>query len=270
MIKRHIQNKACERDYLIQKKVPKHLQPSFDQWRELRNLPLGKEARSNIGNVILDIILNETSFLDQELIKKLDNVFLEGTYKEKLNLIVDNFLKWHEKFPYLTTQRTIRPEDAEFPPCPFVKAIYWEGKFVGFQCRVIKSPAFDLPRLKVGRLTLKVTTPDDCWDCVELCKKRKIGINFFQHINIKQIELRKLEQKTLQEKGKSEHDREITQKLEEAGIRLTIQEVETIFKHLSYNKKLDQWKKISKASKITGISRPSIYKLIKTFPEGMG
>lgn len=119
-----------ERDYLIQKKVPKDLQPKFDEWKKLRNLPFGKEARSQIGNVILDIILSETSFLDNELIKKLENLFIEGTHKEKLNLIVEQFLKWHERFPYLTVQTDITPQDAGFPPCPFVKAIYWEDKFL--------------------------------------------------------------------------------------------------------------------------------------------
>ena len=221
--------------------------------------------------------ISQVEAQEQDLIKKIDNLFIEGTHKEKLNFIVEQFFKWHERFPYLTIQATIDPLNAGFPPCPFVKAIYWEGDFLGFHCRVIKAPAFDLPRIKIGRLTLRVTTPDDCWDCIELCKKQKVGIDLFQPITLKQIQLRKTQQKALREQSKSQYEREITQKLREGGIRdKNYEDVKALFKHLTCNKKTSllnektkEWKGISNASRLTGTSRPTIYKIIEIFPEGV-
>ena len=235
-----------------------------------------RQALLEHSQKVLGLTPSQDTSQEQDLIKKIEGLFIEGTYKEKLNFIIEQFFKWHKRFPYLTTQATIDPLNAGFPSCPFVKAIYWEGEFLGFHCRVIKPPAFGLPRIKIGRLTLKVTTPDDCWDCIELCKKLKVGIDVFQGITIKQIELRKTQQKTLREQSKSQYEKEITQKLQDEGIQKTYKDVKDIFKHLKCNKKANllsektkEWKGISNASRLTGTSRPTIYKIIKIFPEGV-
>ncbi|MBA7468580.1 hypothetical protein ES707_03831 [subsurface metagenome] len=41
--------------------------------------------------------------------------------------------------------------------------------------------------MKLWRLSLKVTTPEDCWDCMELCKKSKLGVNLFSRITLDSI-----------------------------------------------------------------------------------
>jgi hypothetical protein len=259
--------KVFDRNYLIEGRVPKDLELRFDEWRQLRNLPFGKDARNDTWKLMLEIVLNETQFLDQELIKKLGNVFIEGTLQEKLNLIVDNFLKWHEKFPYLTVQREITPEDADFLPCTFVKAIYWQGEFLGFSCR-LKSPPLDLPRMKVGKLSFKVVTPEDCCDCQELCKNQKVGVDVFRHISIEMIEKQRKEIR-LSKESKSDYEKTVDQILAEEGIRRNYKEVKAIFEQLIYDNNAKKWKRIDEASKKTGVSRPTIYKLIETFPEGV-
>jgi hypothetical protein len=264
MTKEHIPNK----DYFIQKRVPISLQTKFDEWRQIRNLPFGKEGRSKLGDVILDAILNETSFLNRELIEKLEKIFIEGNYKEKVNFIVDRFLEWHKKFPYLTIQRAITPEDAGFPLCPFVKAIYWKGEFLGFHCRAIKPPALKLPTIRVGRLSLQVTTPEDCWDCIELCKQKKIGLDFFGHISMEQITSKK-EQTRLRKATKSEYEKAISEKLKKGGMNMDYNKAKAIFENLTYLEDTKTWKGLSEASKATGTSRPTIYKLLDVFPKGL-
>ena len=112
----------------------------------------------------------------------------------KLRYVVLEYCKFVKKYPYLSiNQETLNPQDVGFPPCPFVKAIYWKGEFLGFHCRAIKPPAFTLPTIRVGRLSLKVTTPEDCWDCLELCKKSKLGVNLFSHITLDSIREHKKE-----------------------------------------------------------------------------
>jgi len=50
---------------------------------------------------------------------------------------------------------------------------------------------------------------------------------------------------------------------------MTYPEAKAIFEHLKYHNKTDKWKKISEASKATGKSRPTIYKLLGIFPKGL-
>lgn len=261
-----------DRDYLIQKKVPKHLQPKFDEWRELRTLPHGKEARSQIGNIILQIIFEETPFLNKELVEKINKVFIEGTIKEKLNFITDRYFELDKKFPYLTTQQPITLESAGFLPLPCVKPFYWENKFLCFQC-IIKTCPIDLPRIslkdsKGHRITVKIATPELCLSCVELSKKQKTGLTLFSHIKLEQIKIYKEERK-LRKQPKYEYAKAITEKLQKEGLRLTYPEAKAIFEHLKYHNKTDKWKKISEASKATGTSRPTIYKLLGIFPKGL-
>lgn len=58
-------------------------------------------------------------------------------------------------------------------------------------------------------------------------------------------------------------------------VRLTIREVEYLFRHMKYDKKTKKWKKISYAEREfrrhfkKKISRPTIYKLIALYPEGI-
>jgi hypothetical protein len=261
--------KVCDRNYFFTGRVVEKDQSNFDQWRQLRNLPFGKEGNKETFKLFVEISLNETQFLSSELIKKLENVFIEGTLQEKLNLIVDNFLKWHEKFPYLTTQREITPENAGFPPCALVKAVYWEGEFLGFCCRAIKPPAFDLPRMKIGKLTFKVVTSQDCWDCVELYKKqKKIGVDIFGNISIETIQLHK-ERIKLSKEPKFEYEKAIDERLDSEGIRRNYKEVKAIFENLFYDKNTKTWKGITEVSKKLGVSIPTIYKLTQMFPEGL-
>lgn len=268
MAKKTVENIVSARDYLIQKRVPKDLQPKFDEWRQIRSLPFNKAGRTKVGDLILDTILNEASFLTQDLTKKLDNLFIDGDYKEKVNFVVDRFLEWHKKFPYLTIQREITPEDADFPSCPFVKAVYWEGEFLGFHCRAIKSPAFKLPTVRVGRLNLQITTPEDCWDCINLCKQKKIGLDVFGQISMEQVSLKK-EQIKVKKATKSEYEKMMDEKLERTGMRKTYNEVKAVFDQMSYLEETNTWRGITEASKATGISRPTIYKLLDIFPKGL-
>lgn len=264
--------KPFDRDYFIQKKVPKHLHEEFDQWRDLRSLPHGKEARSQIGNVILQTIFEETSFLNKELIEKINKVFIEGTIKEKLNFMADRYFEMDKKFPYLTTQQPITLESAGFLPLPCVIPFYWENKFLCFQCIIKKCP-IDLPRIslrdsKGHRITVKIATPEFCLRCVELSKKQKTGLTLFSHIKLEQIKIYK-EKMELRKQPKHQYVKAITKKLEKEGIRRSYKEVKAIFQNLIYDKEAKKWKKISKASKATGTSRPMIYKLIELFPEGV-
>jgi len=131
--------------------------------------------------------------LSEDLKQKLDSLFVDlPNDSAKLRHIVSEYFKFVEKYPYLNSnQKTITPEDAGFIPCPFVKAIYWNGEFLGFHCRARKPPAFKLPTIRVGRLSLQVTTPEDCIDCRELCRINKVGIDIFSKITTKQIALAK-------------------------------------------------------------------------------
>ena len=58
-------------------------------------------------------------------------------------------------------------------------------------------------------------------------------------------------------------------------IRLNVREVEFLFRHMQYDKKAKKWKKISHAERAfrehfkKKISRPTIYKLIELYPEGV-
>jgi hypothetical protein len=223
------------------------------------------------GELLTDLI-NQAPILPSELLKKIDSFFIEGTYTEKLTVMIDTFLKWHEKFPYLNIQKEITPEDADFPPCPLTQAVYWEGEFLGFHCRAIKPLAFRLPIMKVGKLTLQITTPQNCWDCIELRKEVSTGVGSIGLPTLEQIERHKIRMKEIKEQRKTQSEREITNKLRDAGLRetsLTHAQIKEVFNCLCYNNAKQKWKDISKASEKTGISRPTIYKLLKAFPKGI-
>jgi len=127
--------------------------------------------------------------ISQELKEKLDSLFVDlPNDSAKLRYIVSEYFKFVEKYPYLNiNQKTQNPEDAGFPPCPYVKAIYWDGEFLGFHCRAIRPFAFKLPTIRVGKVSLKVTTPEDCWDCQNICRMEKVGIDLFSHITLESI-----------------------------------------------------------------------------------
>ena len=228
--------------------------------------PLGTEFFNDAVIYVIDLGLEKTPLLSKELTEKLNKIFIEASPIEKLNIAVDSFLKWHEKFPYLNIQREITPEDAGFPPCPLVKAVYWKGEFLGFHCRAIKPIAFRLPIMKVGSLTLQITTPKDCWDCIELCKKDDAGLSLVPKVSFEQIDLHK---KEITEQNKTQSEREISYKLEEAGLRMSYQDVKKVFQNLHYDNEKQKWKAIRKASKKIGISHSTIYKLLKVFPKGI-
>ncbi|MBA7655534.1 hypothetical protein ES703_63440 [subsurface metagenome] len=142
------------------------------------------------NKVLVHVIKTKIS---QDLKQKLDKLFVDlSSDSAKVRCAVSEYFKFVEKYPYLNiSQETVTPEDAGFIPCPFVKAIYWDGEFLGFHCRARKPPAFKLPTIRVGRLNLQVTTPEDCIDCRELCRINKVGIDIFSNITTKQIALAK-------------------------------------------------------------------------------
>lgn len=237
-----------------------------DRREELEELQkqLGHAYLKDTINYVIDLGLGKALSLSQELIKKLDKIFIDKSPIEKLNIVVDNFLKWHEKFPYLTVQKIITPEDAGFPQCPLIYPLYYGEEFLGFHC-LAKRPPLNLPRIKVGKLTLNYTTSDICWRCVELCKKQKLGIDLFHDITLDQIKLHKEEEKKL---SKTEQQKILAQKLEEKGYRKsTIEKAMGIFKFVHYDKATDSYSwetgAISKASKHLGLSRPTIYDILK-------
>ena len=206
----------------------------------------------------------------QDLIKKVDSLFIEGTHKEKLNFIVEQFFKWHEKFPYLTIERTITPEDAGFlPNLPCVKAIYWEDKFLGFQCIMHRPPIY-LPRISLKdsqghRITLKITTEDLCLACVEMCKKHKVGMDLFKPITLENIFLYKKQRK---EQQAPKHELTMREKLQDAGLRMNVKTAKGILKIVRRHRTRKR-SGVTKASNLFGVSRPTIYKLLEVFPEGV-
>jgi hypothetical protein len=244
-------------------KIPIIAEIDVEHYNKAKSL---KEQGNLSWGKVVENALDQTSPLSPELLKKLDNFFIEGTPSEKLTMMVNNFLKWHEKFPYLNIQREITPEDAGFPPCPLVRAVYWKGEFLGFHCRAIKPLAFRLPIMKVGSLTLQITTPKDCWECMEICKQANAGLKIFPKVSFEQIDLHK---KEIKEQNKTQSEREIANKLEEAGMRMNYEDVKKIFQNLHYDKEKEKWKAIRKASKKVGISHSTIYKLLKIFPNGI-
>lgn len=130
--------------------------------------------------------------ISQNLKEKLDKLFVDlPNDSAKLRYVVSEYFKFIEKFPYLNiAKETLNPEDAGFLPCDFVKALYDGNELIGFHCS-LRKPLPDLPRIKVGRITFKLATPDLCWTCVEVCKKSKLGINPFSHITLESISERK-------------------------------------------------------------------------------
>jgi hypothetical protein len=241
---------------------------SQDRREKLEELQkqLGKDYLNEAIIYTIDLGLEKTPLLSKELTEKLNKIFIEASPTEKLNIVVDSFLKWHEKFPYLNIQREITPDDAGFPPCPLVKAVYWKGEFLGFHCRAIKPIAFRLPIMKVGSLTLQITTSKDCWECMEICKQANAGLKLFPKVSFEQIDLHK---KEIKEENQTQSEREISYKLEEAGMRMSYEDVKKVFQNLHYDNEKQKWKAIRKASKRIGISHSTIYKLLKVFPKGI-
>ena len=216
---------------------------------------------------VIDLGLAKIPFLSKELTGKLDKIFIEASATEKLNIVIDSFLKWHEKFPYLTVEKTITPEDAGFPLCPFVKALYWNEKLIGFHCRA-RRPPLNLPKIRVEKnLSFNYVTAEDCWICVELCKKQKLGIEPFRDISLEQIKVAKEEQKKV---SRTEKEQIIIQKLEGKFRESIIEKAPKIFNYVTYTPKPKgwSWKGITKASRKLGISRMTIYEILKNFPDG--
>jgi hypothetical protein len=254
-----------------EEKKPIHFETDVERYNKIKGIM--EEKGFSTYPQFFEPLIDGASFLNPELLKKLNKLFMEGTYEQKMNFIVDNFLKWHEKFPYLNIQREITPEDAGFLPLECVKPIYWENKFLGFQC-IIKQCPIDLPRLSFKdssghHITIKVTTKELCSTCVELSKKQKVGLNLFGNITLEQIQIFKKEIKKIKEQNKPQIEREITNKLEEAGIRMSYSKAKEVFQYIHYDNEQEKWKAIGIASSKTGMSRPTIYKLLKAFPKGI-
>jgi len=233
---------------------------------------LGKEYLNEAIIYAIDLGLEKTPFLSKELNEKLNKIFIEATPTEKLNIVVDSFLKWHEKFPYLNIQREITPEDAGFLPLECVKPIYWENKFLGFQC-IIKQCPIDLPHLSFKdssghHITLKVTTPELCSTCVGLYKTAKRGIDLFQGITTEQVKLAKEEHKKL---SRTEKEQIIYGKLVGKFRESTIEKAPKIFNYVTFDKQARAWKwrGVGEASKRLGLSRMTIYDILKEFPDGV-
>ena len=218
-------------------------------------------------------LIDGRSFLSPELLKMVDSFFIEGTPEEKLTKMARDYLQWHEKFPYLNIQREITPEDAGFLPCPYIKAFYWEGKFLGFQCRSIKPLAFKLTTLrfptKNGTLSIQVTTQDDCFDCIELRKQAGTGVGLKGLPTLEEIERYRLRMKEIKEQNKPPSEKEVFCTLQEAGLRMTDKKAKEVFQILHYDNEKQKWKRKAKASRLTGISRSTIDKIIKAFPKGI-
>jgi hypothetical protein len=227
---------------------------------------LGMEYFKDAVNYIIDLGLGNIPSLSKELTEKLNKIFIDATPTEKLNIIIDTFLKWHEKFPYLTVQRKITPQDANFPSCPLVGVLYWKGEFLGFYCRARKPP-LNLPRIKIGNISFPYVTEEDCWLCVELYKKQKLGIDPFRDISLEQVKLAKEEHKKL---SRTEKEQIIMQKLEGKFRESTIEKAPKIFNYVTYDKQARRWnfRGVSKASKHLGLSRTTIYEILKEFPDG--
>jgi hypothetical protein len=226
---------------------------------------LGKEYLNEVIIDVIDLGLEKAPFLSKELNEKLDKIFIDATPTEKLNIVVDTFLKWHEKFPYLTVQRKITPQDANFPSCPMVGALYWKGEFLGFYCRARKPP-LNLPRIKIGNISFPCVTDEDCWLCVELFKKQKLGLDPYRDISLEQVKLAKEEHKKL---SRTEKEQIIMQKLEGKFRESTIEKAPKIFDYVTYDKtETRKWRGVGKASKRLGLSRMTIYEILKEFPDG--
>jgi len=116
------------------------------------------------------------------------SIFIDGTIHQKAYALMKKGLEFAKQYPFLT-KNDIKPEDAGYPLCDYIKPFYWEGKFIGFRCRM-KNPPIDLPKYRAGKLTVKICEPDDCQIC--------IGIR-----TIKAIE----EQQRKQEKEEKEYRR---------------------------------------------------------------
>jgi hypothetical protein len=227
--------------------------------------------------------LDSEPLLSPELVKELGNVFIEGTIPEKLSFVVHRYVEINEKFPYLTTQgKEITPQDAGFPQCPFIEVVYWNNKFIGFSCMAIKPLAFKLHtrRLKMPKesismiesLTFQAITSEICWRCVVLRREAGTGLGSKGLPTLEQIENHNMRMKEQREREKPQPEREITNKLEKAGLRpslMTYQKTKEVFKILRYDKETQKWKGKSKASELTGIDRKTIDKLLKALPNGI-
>lgn len=143
-------------------------------------------TKKHTPNKSLDKVISVR--LSKGLKEKLDKLFVDlPNDSAKVRYVVSEYFKFIERFPYLNIkQDTLNPEDAGFPPCDFVKVLYDRNEFIGFHCS-LRRPLPNLPRIKVGRITFKLATPDLCWTCVETCKKSKLGIKLFSHITLESI-----------------------------------------------------------------------------------
>jgi hypothetical protein len=226
-----------------------------------------KEKNFQSTRDTMEAFIDQLPLVDPEIVKELGKVFIEGTISEKMKFVVHKYNEIKENHPYLVKQSEITPENAGFPPVPCVKPIYWESKFLGFQC-IIKSCPIDLPHLSFKdssghHVALKVTMPDLCITCVELSKRKNIGVALFGDIKLEQIQAYK------EEKSYSAEDKEIAKKLRTNGLKMTPQEAREVFAHLYQNDGEEKWKEKTRASLETGFSRPTIDKLIEAFPEGL-
>jgi hypothetical protein len=277
MTKKHTLNKTFDKDYLITLRIPLSLHSKFDEWKNLRSLPLGKEGRARINKIIIDMLFKETDLFNKELLKEVDKLFIEGTITEKLRYIVDFYFEIKQKMPYLTTQQLITTESAGFLPLECVVPFYWEDKFLCFQC-IIKGCPVNLPRLSLKdtqghRITVKIATPDFCERCVTICKKAGKGLSFFGNITLEQLEIYR---ETRKQRKTPKHELSITRRLQQGGVRsskVNARQVKILFANM--NKRKGKWKDITKAMRAfekqfgKTISRPTIYKLIEIFPEGL-
>jgi hypothetical protein len=116
--------------------------------------------------------------------------FIDGTIHQKAYYLIKRALEISRKFPYLCTPEEVKPEDAGFPPCDYVKPFYWNNEFIGFHC-LLKNPPLDLPKYRVGNITIKACKSDICWTCVELYKKLKTGIGILPNLPLEIIAERK-------------------------------------------------------------------------------
>jgi len=96
------------------------------------------------------------------------SIFIDGTIHQKAYALMKKGLEFAKQYPFLT-KNDIKPEDAGYPLCDYIKPFYWEGKFIGFRCRM-KNPPIDLPKYRAGKLTVKICEPDDCQLCIEARK----------------------------------------------------------------------------------------------------
>jgi len=225
----------------------------------------------------LENLIDQTPSLSPELLKKIGNVFIDGTIPEKLNFVVNRYLEINEKFPYLTTQgKEITPESAGFPYCPFIEVVYWNNKLIGFSCMSIKPLAFKLHtrHLKMPKgstsmiesLTFLETTSELCWRCVTLLKQAGTGVGLKGLPTLEQIERHRMQMNERKEREEKEANHQLA--LLEVK-RHTSQEVKELFNILHYNPNQQKWKGKAKASRLTGISRTTIDKILKAYPKGI-